>query len=675
MKYGLGIDTGGTYTDAVIYQFETNQIVCAAKSMTTKEDLSQGILGALSQLDPQLLHQVELVSLSTTLATNACVEGRGGRAQLIFIGGYPSVVRETGESYGLPPADEICFVEGGLSGDADKTTTPDWDSMMQQASAVAQSTDAFAVVEYRGMQDPSNEREAKRRLAKFSGKTVICGHELFSDLNYIKRGASTLLNARLVPVIEEFLRAITVSLQRLGIQAPVVIVRSDGTLMSQGMTREKPVETLLCGPAASVVGGIKLTGEKDCLVVDMGGTTTDIAIVEDGVPQKAENGVNVGSWRTFVKSVYIDTFGLGGDSRVWLDKNGEICLGPVRVLPISIAAMRYPQVKDKLRALWEEGKLSSFPLHEFFLSLKDVSEDSFYTDVERRVSRALNGRVLNLYDLCEATDTSPYSLNLTRLEEHGAILRCGLTPTDAMHIKGDFDQFDTEAARLCAQVLARRMDLSVEQLCEQIYQGVKKTMYRNLVRVMLERSDKYYEKNGVDEGLMHLIDAQFDRFIAGDTQPGAFACRVETKFSLVGIGAPIHVFLPDVAKALAVRCVVPENAGVANAVGAVVSNVVAAHTVTIRPNYESMAIEGYTVVTPDGGVVMEDYEEALAVAEDAARRAACDEAVRRGAVGEVSIRVESQEHNGTVMDTQTAVRGSILLETTVTATAVGKITL
>ena len=79
MKLGIGIDTGGTYTDAVVYRFADKAVLASAKALTTKEDLSQGILAALGKLDPSLLRQADIAALSTTLATNACVEGKGSR--------------------------------------------------------------------------------------------------------------------------------------------------------------------------------------------------------------------------------------------------------------------------------------------------------------------------------------------------------------------------------------------------------------------------------------------------------------------------------------------------------------------------------------------------------------------------------------------------------------------
>lgn len=112
MKIGLGIDTGGTYTDAVMYDFDTKEIVCSVKAQTTKEDLSVGIGNALDGLPSDLLKKAELISLSTTLATNACVENKGGRAKLLFIGVDKKTADLVGADYGLPNVEEILFLRG-----------------------------------------------------------------------------------------------------------------------------------------------------------------------------------------------------------------------------------------------------------------------------------------------------------------------------------------------------------------------------------------------------------------------------------------------------------------------------------------------------------------------------------------------------------------------------------
>lgn len=131
-----------------------------------------------------------------------------------------------------------------------------------------------------------------------------------------------------MPVIQDFLAAMQKVTGRKNIHAPVVTVRSDGSLMSESFAKEHPVETILSGPAASVIGGMRLAEKNDCVLVDMGGTTSDIAIVRGGVPVKVSEGVQIGKWSTFVKSVSIHTFGLG-----WRQPHPYRCDGPAAGWP------------------------------------------------------------------------------------------------------------------------------------------------------------------------------------------------------------------------------------------------------------------------------------------------------------------------------------------------------
>ena len=222
-----------------------------------------------------------------------------------------------GEEYGLPDPEEIFFLRGKTDSEGRVVEEPDWDNLLKRCREWVDGAGAVAVVDVDAMDNSAVlEKRAKQLIWEHCGVTAVCGHELFSDLNSIKRGSSVLLNARLIPLITDFLKSTSAALARRAIAAPVVVMRSDGTLMSAAFAAQRPVETLLCGPAASVMGGLALSAERDSLIVDMGGTTTDVAIVRDGTPTKARDGVKVGRWSTFVRGLSVDTFGLGGDSAV-----------------------------------------------------------------------------------------------------------------------------------------------------------------------------------------------------------------------------------------------------------------------------------------------------------------------------------------------------------------------
>jgi N-methylhydantoinase A/oxoprolinase/acetone carboxylase beta subunit len=670
MKIGVGIDTGGTYTDAVIYDFHAKKVLGTAKALTTKEDLSIGIGKALDGLPPDLVKKAEVISLSTTLATNACVENKGGRAKLLFIGVDPRVVAEVGKDYGLPELDKIYFLDSKGSYTGEIVDEPDWDSFMATSNDWFKDANAVGIVELHAMDNAAVlEKKAKDLVAGKYDVPIICGHELFSDLNSVQRGSSTLLNARLIPIIEDFLKAIQTALENRAITAPIVIVRSDGSLMSKKFTTFRPVETLLCGPAASVMGGIELTNEKDCLIIDMGGTTTDMAIVKGGAPKKTKDGINVGKWRTFVKGLAIETFGLGGDSAVRFDKNGKMVLEPARVIPLSMAAAQWPSVTLKLKELLHTKKIHTRLLHEFFCLVKDISGNSNYTPEETAFCKTLKNGPLIFSEAALAMGTDVYNLNLRRLEKEGVVMRCGLTPTDIMHIKGDFNRYNTEAATLGTAFVAACVDVSPEILADLVYDAVKKTLYLNIVKMLLE--DKYpdFRKNGLGAGLQTLISESWEMAKSEEKQ-GFLNFGFRTPAALVGIGAPIHIFLPEVAKALGTRWVIPENAGVANAIGAVVGNITAVCEIEVNPEYSIAGISGYIVYGKFQNSHTANQNEAVEIALCEAKTVARDEAIRRGASGDITVTTEVKMNTA-----EAGEKTEILLGVKVVATAFGRITL
>ncbi len=660
--YGIGIDTGGTYTDAVVYDFETREILDSSKALTTRNDLSQGILRALDALNPALLHRCGMVALSTTLATNACVEGKGGRAKLLFIGMDKQTVDWVGAEAGLTEPEKIYYLNARTTMDGRVLEAPDWDRFLEESQAWFQDADALAIVALNAAS--SGAILEKQALAAVTGRyaiPVICGYELFSDLNAIKRGASALLNGRLIPVLAEFLDAIRRALRARNLDVPVAIVRSDGSLMSERFTGVRPVETILCGPAASIVGGQALSGAEEAVIVDMGGTTTDIALIRGGAAVKATSGIHIGSWHTFVKGVYVETLGLGGDSAVRPDKNGVLCLMNRRVIPLSVAARRWPGVKPALSKLLQERTKHSLPLHEFFSLLRDISDKPGYTDEEKRFCRALSGGALIYEDAARSIGRDVYGLNVERLEREGVVIRAGLTPTDVMHLKGDFDSFDREAAEMGASFVAGCTSHSVESLCDWVYDEIKRKLYLSIAGLLIREDMPAFQKTGVGPEMTAFLNRAWA--MAREGFPSGTRFGVTTSSALVGVGAPIHLFLPDVAHALGAVSVVPKFAGVANALGAVAGNVVAVSSATIQPEGDGFRILG----AAESGAA-EDLDEATHLARDFASREALAEALRRGAAGDVVVRVEEKP-----LTSSTGYGSEILIESTVTATAIGKI--
>ncbi|MBQ9952176.1 MAG: hydantoinase/oxoprolinase family protein [Clostridia bacterium] len=647
MRYIIGIDTGGTYTDAVLCDNQTGRILGRGKSPTTREDLSLGVGRALDMLPKELLGQAGMIALSTTLATNACVENKGGRAKLVLMGTNQKTLEWIGadRKYGLNCADVLCL-DTKSSFDGTVVDHPDWERVMEEHDGFLREAEAIAVAEMNAVRNGGAcEIRAREALGAKYGVPVVLASELVGGLNMMERGATALLNARLLPVVDQFMKAVKKSMADRGLDCPRMIVRSDGSLMMDELAKQRPVETILSGPAASVMGSSALTRCADCLVVDMGGTTTDVSILRGGASFMSD-GIRIGGWRTQVQGVFIDTFGLGGDTRLVLE-SGRLKLDTRRVEPVCALAAKHPEIKEQLRALLKESRPHTRPLHEFLYLVRRPENAEKYTPGELALMDAL----ADSPKMLGGAALDMYALDSERLEREGVVMRCGLTPTDAMHIRGDYAQFDAEAARLAGRYFLRAMpnyrddEACLSALCEEIYELAKRRLFENLARVFIEAGYPEIFSGGLDGQMKALIEWKWEHRHEPESR-SFFNLKLDAFAALVGIGAPVHLFLPDVAKALGVECVIPESAAVANAVGAAAASVTAQVAVEVHPVYSSEGVDGFSIHAAGVNEMYESYEEALDAAGQAAMRLAEKEAHRRGAMGELSVRAERNERTG-----------------------------
>jgi len=297
----IGLDTGGTFTDAVALDGE-RRIVAGAKALTTHWDLSIGLGEALRAVLAKLpvairREHISLVSVSTTLATNAVIEKRFSPVCTLLIGFDEQML----ERSGLKRAGgTVVRVRGGHEATGDESEPLDEPAIDAAVREYAPHVEAFAVAGMFSVRNPAHERRARERIRSLCDKPVTCSYELSSQLDAPKRALTAALNARLTPQIRHLLDALGSVLAAEGLSAPVMVVRGDGTLIRAQVALEYPVETVLSGPAASVVGAGFLSDLEDFAVADMGGTTTDVAIVAGGRPIVRDEGAVLGGWRTMV---------------------------------------------------------------------------------------------------------------------------------------------------------------------------------------------------------------------------------------------------------------------------------------------------------------------------------------------------------------------------------------
>ncbi len=642
---GIGIDTGGTYTDAVAYDMETKQVLSYGKALTTKERLETGIGAALDTLNPEHVRRAGLVALSTTLATNACVEDKGSRARLLMIGVEPETVsylEGVYRAYGFRELSQLVFLDGKPEGIYKHPEDPDWEGFSGKIREKFGDCRAAGVVQvYPGANGGRFERKAAGLLKKELGIPVTMACEMFDETDVLKRGAGTLLNARLIPLIADFLRAVKNVMGQRGIHAPVAIVRSDGSLMSEEAAGECPVETLLSGPAASVVGGSVLAGEPDAVIVDMGGTTTDVAIVRDGRPVTARDGISIGPWKTMVKGLYVDTFVLGGDSAVRF-RDGKLYLASRRVIPVSVLASRYPGIVGKLKKLADRGKGHTRMLHEFYVLQKDISDNPDYTSQERALCEALKDGPLLPEELAKILKSDLYHLPGERLEEEGILMRSGLTPTDTMVLKGDFTVYEPEAAQEALRYAALNVTVPAEEIPDRIYDMVEEKLYENIARILMSQKYPRQEKLLGEEGVRRFLAWSYRDAKNGFSDP-LMSSAITTKLPIIGVGAPIHVFLPRVAALLGTRAVIKETAPVANALGAIAGQIAAKVRISVKAEYSGAQFQGFLVLEGEKRRLFEKYEEAEAFAAAEAKRLAAEKARRQGAGDSLKLQVSIEK--------------------------------
>ena len=261
MAITLGIDTGGTYTDAVLIEDDAT-VLASAKSLTTRQDLAIGVGRAVeavlasAKIAPEA---VAMAALSTTLATNALVEGQGLRVALICAGFKDADLDRQGLREALK-GDPVLFAAGGHSHSGVEAKQLDREAVSAFIDSVSEQVTGFAIAGRFATRNPAHELEIAVLVRDATGLPTTCSHHLSSRLNGPKRAVTAVLNARLVGMIDALIGRAEQRLRDLGIDAPLMVVRGDGALMSTAQARTRPIETILCGPAASIVGARWLTG-------------------------------------------------------------------------------------------------------------------------------------------------------------------------------------------------------------------------------------------------------------------------------------------------------------------------------------------------------------------------------------------------------------------------------
>lgn len=625
----LGVDTGGTYTDAVLMRDEI-EVIASSKALTTRSDLAIGVTAAVRAVLAQsgiAPGAIALAALSTTLATNALVEGQGGRVALIYIGFPAGDIERNGVAEAMN-GDPMLALSGGHSHAGCEAEALDV-AALEVFLANMGDVSGFAVAAQFATRNPAHELEAARIITARTGIPVTCSHQLSARLNGPKRAVTAVLNARLIGMIDALIGRAQAGLADLGIDAPLMVVRGDGALMSAEQARARPIETILSGPAASIVGARWLTGADEALVSDIGGTTTDVALLRGGRPAIDPDGARVGGFRTMVEAVAMRTSGLGGDSQVHPQSEGlagGVILGPRRVLPVALIAHESP---DLVHAALDAQLRATAP-----------------GEYDARFVRALPGQTTNGLAprdlvLLESIRTGLHPLGavlhnridksaLRRLVDRGLVQLAGVTPSDAAHVLGQLDAWDADAAEKALTLIARKRCGSGQRLAADasaLATMIVDQMTEQTVLTLLE-SALAEEDPGFDTAPSELVRNEILR--AGlNRHRGLLAFETRLNIDVVGLGASAPCYYPAVGKRLGCRMILPDHSDVANAIGAVVGRVTIRRAGTVT----SPAAGRFRVHLESGPEDFSSSDEALDHLEAVLRAQAEGDAAQAGAEG------------------------------------------
>ncbi len=563
-RIGLGIDAGGTYTDAVIYDFLDSHVLAKSKALTTKWKYSEGIMKAVESLPEELKRVVDLISVSTTLVTNAIVESNSRPVGLLLM---PNGTETPSDLKHQP----LTMIRGRttIGGDITEDVDPEEIRSAVQKMISHFHVEAFAVSGYGGSVNPALELKVKKIIREETDFEVCCGHELSGSLNFSVRATTAVLNAGVMPIMEDFLKEMSFSVSEAGLKAPILVVRGDGAVMSESYARDFPVQTALSGPAASMAGAMFLTGIRNAAVVDVGGTTSDIGFLDDGLVGICDDGARIGKWDTHVKAVDMLTSGLGGDSEILFERQDWV-LGPRRVTPVSWLGTMEDSTRGIKESLRDAGSrpadwIDSTATLQFLYRTSKIP-DFELTSREQAVYDALESGPLMMWQIKDRIGAGSWRLVKSgRLENAYCIQRSGLTPTDLFHSETVLNLWDAGLANEYLSLIAGVAGITISDLGIKIRTMISGKLGSCLLQKLL--GQEIAQGNAIKSILKH----------------GNEKINLSPRISIpvIGLGAPASLMMNDVMKDLDGNLTLCEHGDVANAIGAITSKVTTTRDATV----------------------------------------------------------------------------------------------
>lgn len=573
--FTLGIDVGGTNTDAALFDAVSQSVISSAKTRTLHCDYKKSIdkvLSILLENNKNICENILSCNVSTTLSTNAILEHKGSPVNMVLIGfeKYSHIIEDIKK---IISPKSILYIKGGHTSWGREREILDVRAL--EAFALAHRGELFAVSAMYSPRNPEHEIAAKNMLEEIGAHSVTCGYELaHAKLNSVKRSVTAYLNASLIPLTERLLEDTFSAVRNHGIASSIMFIKSDGSLVSSEWCRQFPVETIFSGPAASIKGAAHLAGidsNEPMTVIDMGGTSTDFGTINNGKAVFSDQGASIASYNTMIPSLEIQSIALGGDSMVHIDSNEVISVGPERVIPICRICednLYTPSlIESKMKQLEENGCEPIFVVPSLSAELKSETERRIYEKTLK--SPYTENELIEYIALSHAEITSPKEY-INSLITDNILIRSSITPTDSLNT---LNVTEVGLPHLSKAAL-RAASYSLH------------TSHPNLADIIKLKTN---ERLGTESSNINK--------------------RHKSQIS-VYVGNPSRYFAPQ--KSNEMRVIVPEDGDVAGAIGAAISSLELECTILTA---HSFCNETYTAFLPDSAVTDESLDKCLEKAE------------------------------------------------------------
>ena len=534
-RYGVGIDTGGTFTDAVLLDLDSRDVLKTVKRPTIHYNVGLGVLEALSSLLEDVeIKAIEKIAFSTTLATNTVAVGRGAKVGLLIIGPVRKAVDL--------PVVSTKYLSGGHTTLGVEYEPLDIDKVLEAVEDLKGHVDAYAVAASMSLNNNSHELVAEKAIKMLDPKPVFLSHQVSQRTSIMDRAATTVFHARLMPVLMDFVSSLQNLSEELSIAADMKIIRGDASAVDMEHTVNRAGHTVASGPAATAYFGAKSVMKDKALIVDVGGTTTDISLVENGRPLISTDGSFIDRWSTHIDAVRTHTVGIGGDSLVKTDRWGKLRIGPGRVQPLAMSdGIADPQA---WMGIDNSGR--------YFARAGTNSETG---EPEDPILDHLREGGAAFSELKQRTGMSDLSLD-RRIEElvfQRKVVEIGFTPTDALHVLERLDLGERARSISGSVALAKLRNQSPEPFCKEVIALTQKKIYDAIVSFLYAIE----------------TDGETTHFPLLNEELSLFSVSFKLDVPIVGIGAAADKLLPEVANQLQTQFIFPPHYEVGNAVGAI----------------------------------------------------------------------------------------------------------